>query len=77
MIQLERGLERYDPIRKAKLVRGFKFGFDLGFRGKVLSKSKISNLKITKELPHLVQKALDKELMENRLLGPFTSPPLS
>ena len=75
MIQLERGLERYDPIRKAKLVRGFKFGFDLGFRGKVLSKSKISNLKITKELPHLVQKALDKEIKENRLLGPFTSPP--
>ena len=58
------------------LIKGFTEGFRIHFTG--TSSSRIpNNLLSAYEHPDIVQNKLNKELQENRLVGPFRSPPFA
>lgn len=65
----------YDTILTEQLNRGFKLGFDLGYRGFPNSTLNVTNLKSARDNKHVVATALSKEVEAGRLLGPFPSPP--
>ena len=71
------GLEKYDPILKAKLKLGFVNGFDLGFRGHCNSDSQVKNLKSAESHPKIVEDYISAEKAKGRLIGPFSYPPFS
>ena len=71
------GLEKYDPILKAKLKLGFVNGFDLGFRGHCNSDSQVKNLKSAESHPKIVEEYISAEKAKGRLIGPFSYPPFS
>ena len=73
--RLSRHLEGYDKNIKNILVNGFKFGFDIGYRGVPNSNINVSNLKSALERPIVVSEKIRKELEANRLVGPFPYPP--
>ena len=73
--RLSRHLEGYDINIKNILVNGFKFGFDIGYRGVPNSNINVSNLKSALERPIVVSEKIRKELEANRLVGPFPYPP--
>ena len=58
--KFEKELVNYDPILKAKLVCGFKKGFDLGFRGYSNNNLNVDNLSSTAVHPEVVDKAIQK-----------------
>ena len=65
----------YDPFLTSFIDLGLKNGFDVGFRGLVLSNPSVKNLKSAYEHPEVVTHNLKKELAEGRVLGPFLYPP--
>ena len=68
-------LENYDPFAKAYLLSGFKYGFDIGFRGEPNNDINVKNLLSTKKFPLIVSDAIAKEVKAGRLSGPFSHPP--
>ena len=73
--QLSFHLDGYDELLRLELVEGFKFGFDIGFRGTPNSDTNVKNLKSSFENTDIVAKKIQRELFENRLAGPFKEPP--
>lgn len=67
-------LEGYDPVLSSYLVKGFQFGFSLGYQGP-RSPRFSKNLVSTKENPEVVRKKLGKEVSLGRIKGPFADPP--
>ena len=65
----------YDPILTAKLIKGFKQGFDLGYRGYPDNNLNISNLTSSKDHPTVINKTISKELAAGRIVGPFKQLP--
>ena len=72
---MSKGLENYDQYLKAMLVKGFTHGFDTGYRGQATCSLNVSNLKSTQENPDSVTNAIQKELLNHRMSGPFENPP--
>lgn len=56
------------------LIDGFKFGFDIGFRGSV-TQHEVSNLLSARSKPEVVEGKVKKELEGNRFVGPFREKP--
>ena len=65
-----------DRILVDFVLRGFTFGFDIGFRGIGLP-SRPRNLRSALENPAAVTRALIKELRRGHTAGPFFSPPFA
>ena len=57
------------------LINGFRFGFDIGYRGP-LTPGSTRNLLSAHSNPIPVTEALSKELVRGHTAGPFSSPPL-
>ena len=73
--QLDSYLDGYDELLREDLVKGFKFGFELGFVGTTNNNSKVTNLKSSFENAKVVKRKMLKELSEKRFSGPFSTPP--
>lgn len=65
-------LQGYDAA--AYLLDGFTSGFRLGYDGSRQA-STCPNLKSCKDLPDIVQRKIDKELLAGRIRGPFNISP--
>ena len=57
------------------MLAGFAFGFDVGYRGPSVARAS-ENLRSARDNPEIIRKLLCEELLEKRLVGPFSSPPL-
>ena len=66
---------KYDKILSAKLVSGFRHGFDLGFRGHASCNLNTSNLTSAKSHPEVITKSISEEIAAGRVMGPFLRPP--
>ena len=73
--RLERLLYDYDSVLKDELIRGFTSGFDVGFRGSVLSNTDVTNMSSCFDYPQVVSDYLKTEVEEGRMCGPFSSLP--
>ena len=70
-------LKGYPKPRTAKLlISGFSFGFDLGFRGRILSRTS-PNLPSAIQHPQIVSEKIQTELAEQRIFGPFKVSPFN
>ncbi|XP_052062798.1 uncharacterized protein LOC127702580 isoform X1 [Mytilus californianus] len=58
------------------LVNGFKYGFDVGFRGSVHHNT-VDNLLSAKTKPDIVRQKIQNEINANRFVGPFDSKPFT
>ncbi|CAC5398504.1 unnamed protein product [Mytilus coruscus] len=58
------------------LVNGFKYGFDVGFRGFVHHNT-VDNLLSAKTKPDIVRQKIQNEINANRFVGPFDSKPFT
>ncbi|CAC5404254.1 unnamed protein product [Mytilus coruscus] len=58
------------------LVKGFKYGFDVGFRGSVHHNT-VDNLLSAKTKPDIVRQKIQNEISANRFVGPFDSKPFT
>lgn len=65
----------FDPDRSKSLVKGFKLGFDLGYRGPVDRQDTSNNLKLQVGSPTELWNKVIKEVKEKRVCGPFRNPP--
>ena len=75
--RLEALLVRYPNRNMADyLVKGFRFGFDIGYCGGINPGSS-RNLKSAREHPHGVDLAIQKEIDRGHTVGPFHSPPFT
>ena len=62
--------------RRTYLLNGFRFGFDIGFRGEFVDlHARPRNLLSSLENPAGVSEAIQKELTRGHTSGPFSSPP--
>ena len=59
---------------KKYIVDGFKFGFDVGYKG-TLSPQKVENSASAKENSEIVSQKIMKEIEANRFVGPFDIQP--
>jgi hypothetical protein len=71
---LEYYLQGYDHNKTLYLINGFSHGFPLEFEGP-REPSFCFNLKSALDNPAVVRDKLQKELVENRVAGPFPEPP--
>ncbi|CAC5368883.1 unnamed protein product [Mytilus coruscus] len=58
------------------LVNGFKYGFDVGFRGSVHHNT-VDNFLSAKTKPDIVRQKIQNEINANRFVGPFDSKPFT
>lgn len=65
----------YDKHKAAELVQGFKFGFDLGYRGPERVKMEANNLKLRVGTKVDLWNKVIKEVKEKRFAGGFRKPP--
>ena len=65
----------FDPVKSAELVRGFKEGFDLGYRGPQKRKNESSNIPIMVGTEEEMWSKLMKEVKSGRHAGPFKQIP--
>ena len=72
--KLDRLLNTYDPLIHSWLIQGLKFGFDLGYCGEYTN-IMVENLKSARSRPGIMSPLVEKEVINNRFLGPFSSPP--
>lgn len=69
-------LHGYDPTRSNFLLSIFRHGFIIPFDG-LIPVDTPSNLASCRELPHIVQEKLHKELQLGRIAGPFVEKPFA
>ena len=62
-------------LLKEMLISGFRHGFHIGYKGEVNSISTVKNLQSTVKLKSEVTSALNKEVRQGRMAGPFADPP--
>lgn len=67
-------LQGYPEYLRKHLVHSFKFGFHIDFRGPEVT-YEASNSAMANSLPQAVTDKIEKELMADRLAGPFVTPP--
>ena len=72
--KIDRLLNSYDPLIHSWLIQGLKFGFDLGYCGEYTN-IMVENLKSARSRPGIMSPLVEKEVINNRFLGPFSSPP--
>ena len=72
--QLEIELRDYKEPDASVLLNGFKSGFSIHYSGPIKS-MECKNLKSVNQNPDIVRKKLDKELLEDRIAGPFPMAP--
>ena len=66
----------FDPIKRDKIIQGFKFGFNLGYRGPRDIVQESPNLKFRETGDYIdVWNKVMKEVKLNRYAGPFPEPP--
>ena len=63
-----------DQAFVSKLITSLQTGFDIGYSGPH-SPLIVPNLHSASIHPHIVDEALEKEIQENRIAGPYHSPP--
>ena len=66
---------KYDPVKAARLVEGFKNGFSLGFQGERRVQRLAPNLKLREGNETILWNKVMKKVKEGRYAGPFESPP--
>ncbi|CAC5395227.1 unnamed protein product [Mytilus coruscus] len=69
-------LKGYNIKMYKYLVKGFKYGFDVGFRGSVHHNT-VDNLLSAKTKPDIVRRKIQNEISANRFVGPFDSKPFT
>ncbi|CAC5394076.1 unnamed protein product [Mytilus coruscus] len=69
-------LKGYNTKMYNYLVKGFKYGFDVGFRGSVHHNT-VDNLLSAKSKPDIVRQKIQIEISVNRFVGPFDSKPFT
>lgn len=67
----------FDKEKAQMLVQGFKFGFDLGYRGPTDCKLQSNNLKFRVGNKVVLWNKIMKEVKEGRFAGGFRSPPFT
>ena len=72
--KLDRLLNSYDPLIHSWLIQGLKLGFDLGYC-REYTNIMVENLKSARSRPAIMSPLVEKEVINNRFLGPFSSPP--
>ena len=66
---------KYDVKKSKLLVDGFKYGFDLGYRGPENRQDEANNLPFRVGTPTDLWNKVMKEVKEHRFAGPFERPP--
>ncbi|CAC5417387.1 unnamed protein product [Mytilus coruscus] len=69
-------LKGYNIKMYKYLVKWFKYGFDVGFRGSVHHNT-VDNLLSAKTKPDIVRRKIQNEISANRFVGPFDSKPFT
>lgn len=64
-----------DPIDRIILLKGFKQGFNIGFKSLPNCSLKITNLRSAEENPLIMNSLIQKEIDLGRIKGPFDHPP--
>lgn len=72
--QLAFWLKGYNEEKTEFLVQGFSEGFKVGFSGEVNSQVP-KNLKSAYDMPEVINKKIEKEILAGRIAGPFKKPP--
>ena len=70
-------LHDYDQDLRDYLIFGFKFGFDIGYRGEPNSNLNVKNLTSSLEYSKAVDENLKKEVLAGRMEGPLCELPFS
>ena len=66
---------KYDESKSAEILRGFKYGFDIGYRGPVNRQDVSANLPLTIGSLQDIWDKLMKEVKLGRYAGPYTKIP--
>ena len=72
---LERQLRGYE-YSDLQVVQLIQFGFPLGYQGPEPSSVRVPNHKGAKHFPKAIQKYLDSQIQDGKILGPFKNNPL-
>ena len=65
-----------DALKVQRVLSGLQFGFDIGVEG-LVGPGSCKNNSSALECPKLVSDAIQRELSDGSIWGPFTSPPMS
>ena len=73
--RLDSLLKGYDKHYREKLISGFTYGFRLHYKGPRNISRLSLNSSSTAKNPEIVDKLIEKELLKNHIMGPFTHKP--